>query len=108
MPDFGREDAISLYNVDRWGGGYFTVNKKGNVVVLPNRSNDQKIDLMEIVAEAKERKLDFPLTVRFHDLLRDRVETINKAFRRCDRNDGLSQRLSRCVSDQSQSASRSR
>ena len=80
MPDFGREDAISLYNVDRWGGGYFTVNRKGNVVVLPNRSNDQKIDLMEIVAEAKERKLDFPLTVRFHDLLRDRVETINKAF----------------------------
>ena len=80
MPDFGREDAISLYNVDRWGGGYFTVNKRGNVVVLPNRSNDQKIDLMEIVAEAKERKLDFPLTVRFHDLLRDRVETINKAF----------------------------
>ena len=80
MPDFGREDAIALYNVDRWGGGYFTVNKKGDVVVLPNRSNDQKIDLMEIVAEAKKRKLDFPLTVRFHDLLRDRVETINKAF----------------------------
>ncbi|HET9523204.1 MAG TPA: biosynthetic arginine decarboxylase [Terrimicrobiaceae bacterium] len=80
MPDFGREDAIALYNVDRWGGGYFTVNKKGDVVVLPNRSNEQKIDLMEIVAEARKRKLDFPLTVRFHDLLRDRVETINKAF----------------------------
>jgi arginine decarboxylase len=80
MPDFGREDAISLYNVDRWGEGYFNVNRKGNVVVLPNRSNDQKIDLMEIVAEAKKRKLGFPLTVRFHDLLRDRVETINKAF----------------------------
>jgi arginine decarboxylase len=80
MPDFGREDAIALYNVDRWGGGYFTVNRKGNVVVLPNRSNDQKIDLMEIVAEARKRKLHFPLTVRFHDLLRDRVETINKAF----------------------------
>jgi arginine decarboxylase len=80
MPEFGREEAISLYNVDRWGAGYFSVNKKGHIVVLPNRSNDQKIDLMEIVAEAKERKLDFPLTVRFHDLLRDRVETINKAF----------------------------
>lgn len=80
MPDFGREDAISLYNVDRWGEGYFTINRKGNIVVLPNHSNEQKIDLMEIVAEAKERKLGFPLTVRFHDLLRDRVETINKAF----------------------------
>jgi arginine decarboxylase len=80
MPEFGRNDAISLYNVDRWGSGYFSINNKGNVVVLPNRSDDQKIDLMEIVAEAKERKLDFPLTVRFHDLLRDRVVTINKAF----------------------------
>ncbi len=80
MPDFGRDDAISLYNVDRWGSGYFSINRRGNVVVLPTRSNDQKIDLMDIVAEAKERKLDFPLTIRFHDLLRDRVETINKAF----------------------------
>jgi len=80
MPDFGRDDAIALYNVDRWGGGYFTINKKGNVTVLPTGKTDQKIDLMEIVAEAKERGLDFPLTVRFHDLLRDRVETINEAF----------------------------
>ena len=38
MPDFGREDAISLYNVDRWSDGYFTVNRKGNMVVLPSRS----------------------------------------------------------------------
>ncbi len=80
MPDFGREDAISLYNVDRWGEGYFTVNRKGHMVVLPNRSSDQKIDLIEVIAEAKRRKLGFPLTVRFHDLLRDRVETINTAF----------------------------
>jgi len=80
MPEFGREEAIALYNVDRWGGGYFTINKKGHIVVLPTGSSDQKIDLMEIVEEANERKLNFPLTVRFHDLLRDRVETINQAF----------------------------
>src|SRR5471030_2039746 len=80
MTDFDQEDAVALYNVDRWGGGYFTINKKGHLVVLPNRSNEQKIDLMDIVAEARERKLSFPLTVRFHDLLRDRVETINTAF----------------------------
>ncbi len=80
MSDFGREDAIALYNVDRWGGGYFTINKRGHVAVLPNQSNSQKIDLMDIVREAQDRNLEFPLTVRFHDLLRDRVETINKAF----------------------------
>lgn len=80
MPEFGREDAIALYNVDRWGGGYFTINKKGHVAVLPNRDGSQKIDLTEVIEEAKKRKLGFPLTVRFHDLLRDRVQTINEAF----------------------------
>jgi arginine decarboxylase len=80
MPEFGREDAVALYNVDRWGGGYFAINKRGNLAVLPTGSNSQKIDLMEIVAEARDRGLSFPLTVRFHDLLRDRVETINTAF----------------------------
>lgn len=80
MPQFDKEDATALYNVDRWGGGYFAINKKGHLAVLPTRSGNQKIDLMELVAEARERKLDFPLTIRFHDLLRDRVETINKAF----------------------------
>jgi len=77
---FDREEATALYNVDRWGAGYFAINKKGNLCVFPKGSGGEKIDLMEIVAEAKERKLAFPLTVRFHDLLRDRVETINKAF----------------------------
>jgi len=80
MPQFDKEDATALYNVDRWGGGYFAINKKGHMTVLPTRSGGQKIDLMELVAEARERKLEFPLTIRFHDLLRDRVETINKAF----------------------------
>jgi arginine decarboxylase len=72
-------DAISLYNVDRWGGGYFGINESGHVIVHPKRNGDT-IDLMEVVAEARAHKLAFPLVVRFHDLLRDRVETINKAF----------------------------
>src|SRR3954467_14665183 len=29
--------AISLYNIDRWGLGYFTVNAKGNVEVRPTQ-----------------------------------------------------------------------
>lgn len=80
MAEYGREDAVALYNVDRWGGGYFSINTKGHLAVMPTRSGDHQIDLMEIVAEARERKLEFPLTVRFHDLLRDRVVTINTAF----------------------------
>lgn len=76
---FDITDARELYNIDRWSGGYFGINDAGHVCVFPKR-NDETIDLMDVVAEARSRKLAFPLVVRFHDLLRDRVETINKAF----------------------------
>ncbi len=76
---FDITDARELYNIDRWSGGYFSINDAGHVCVFPKR-NGETIDLMDVVAEARSRKLAFPLVVRFHDLLRDRVETINKAF----------------------------
>lgn len=79
MSNFETGDAVALYNVDRWGSGYFGINDKGHLVVRPKRNGEQ-IDLMEIIEEARSRHLAFPLVVRFHDLLRDRVETINKAF----------------------------
>ena len=72
--------AISLYNIDRWGLGYFTINERGNIQILPTRDPKAKIDIMEVIEEAKSQGLNFPLVLRFQDLLRDRVETINKAF----------------------------
>jgi arginine decarboxylase len=72
--------AISLYNVDRWGSGYFSINRAGNVQVMPTQQESLSIDLMEVVQEARERGMSFPLVVRFQDLLRHRVETVNRAF----------------------------
>jgi arginine decarboxylase len=80
MADFGKADAIALYNIDRWGGGYFTINDDGHVAVRPTSRKKEQIDLMELVDEAKSRGLPFPMVVRFQDLLRHRVETINQAF----------------------------
>src|SRR4028119_2021649 len=72
--------AISLYNIDRWGTGYFGINGKGHVEVMPTREKDKAIDIMEVIDDAKSRGLTFPMVIRFQDLLRHRVETINKAF----------------------------
>ena len=72
--------AIALYNIDRWGSGYFSINRVGNIQVMPTQSQNRAIDLMEVIREARERNLTFPLVVRFQDLLRHRVETINRAF----------------------------
>src|SRR5437764_10974617 len=80
MKDWDVESAIATYNVDGWGGGYFTVNPKGNVVAKPLQENGGAIDLLEVVNEARARGLGFPLVVRFQDLLRHRVESVNRAF----------------------------
>ncbi len=72
--------AISLYNIDRWGTGYFNINAQGHVEVMPTREKASSIDIMEVVEAAKRRGLTFPMVIRFQDLLRHRVETINKAF----------------------------
>jgi len=78
-PAWDIQSAISLYNIDRWGTGYFSINEKGNIDILPQQ-NGARIDIMEVIADAQEQGLAFPLVLRFQDLLRHRVETINKAF----------------------------
>jgi arginine decarboxylase len=74
------ESAIATYNVEGWGNGYFTVNSSGNVEAKPLQDNGGSIDLLEVVNEARARHLGFPLVIRFQDLLRHRVESINRVF----------------------------
>src|SRR5499425_1379258 len=74
------ESATATYNVEGWGEGYFAVNNSGNVEARPLKNDGGSIDLLEVVNEARARNLSFPLLVRFQDLLRHRVESINHAF----------------------------
>src|SRR5437763_4254583 len=74
------ESAIATYNVEGWGRAYFTINAAGNVEARPLHENGGCIDLLEVVNEARNRGLGFPLVIRFQDLLRHRVESVNRAF----------------------------
>ncbi len=78
--DWDIPSATSTYNIDRWGAGYFAIGHQGNLQVTPLMGQGGSIDLMDVVAEAKEQGLAFPLVIRFQDLLRHRVQTICKAF----------------------------
>src|SRR5213592_5016890 len=49
--------AISTYNVDGWGTGYFTINNAGNVEVRPLQEKGGAIDILEVVNEARTRGL---------------------------------------------------
>src|SRR5436190_20603856 len=73
--------ARNLYSIQRWGAKYFDINDGGHVVATPLQENGASVDLTDVIEEAKGRGLKFPLLVRFQDILRHRVESINMAFR---------------------------
>jgi len=73
--------ARSLYNIDRWGANYFDINEAGHVVARPLHEAGASVDVTDVIGEAKGRGLRFPLLIRFQDILRHRVESVNQAFR---------------------------
>src|SRR5450830_895882 len=75
------QDARNLYNIQRWGAKYFDVNEAGHVVAKPLEDAGASVDITDVIEEAKSRGLKFPLLIRFQDILRHRVESINQAFR---------------------------
>jgi len=74
------ESARALYNIANWGAKYFDINDAGHIVARPLQDAGATVDLTDVIEEAKGRGLKFPLLIRFQDILRHRVEAINKAF----------------------------
>lgn len=74
------EDAIRFYNIDGWGSGYFSVNADGNMTMAPEGSGGPQIQIIDVVHEIEKEGLALPCIIRFHDILRHRIESINKSF----------------------------
>ncbi len=74
------DDSRELYDVARWGNGYFSVGDDGNLKVHPNRDPSRAIDLQALVDRLQERGVDLPILVRFSGILQDRIEAIHGAF----------------------------
>ncbi|CAM0912584.1 unnamed protein product [Alopecurus aequalis] len=89
MAAWSADLSSALYNVDGWGAPYFFVNDDGDIAVRPHGAATlpgQEINLAKVVARAAGSLsggglgLPLPLLVRFPDVLRHRVETLNAAF----------------------------
>ncbi|MFT5522156.1 MAG: arginine decarboxylase [Pirellulaceae bacterium] len=74
------EDALEVYNIERWGKGYFSVNKQGHLTVHPSKDPDRSIDLKEIVDRLQQRGFDAPVLIRFNDVLQHRMKEIHDTF----------------------------
>lgn len=76
------QDASDLYDVPRWGKGYFSISKAGTLLVHPNRNPNQSVDMKELVDRLQMRGMDLPILLRFNGILRDRMHEIAAAFSR--------------------------
>jgi arginine decarboxylase len=75
------DSARSLYNIEGWGIGFFDINEAGHVVVKPDREKtDRELDLFELANDLEEQGVGLPLLLRFSDILRSRIESLNEKF----------------------------
>ena len=78
-------DAAELYDVGRWGAGYFSVGKTGTLQVHPTKDPARSIDLKQLIDNLQLRGIDLPILLRFGDILKHRLGEIHEAFQRAMR-----------------------
>src|SRR5258708_7701493 len=75
--------ARSLYNIEGWGIGFFDINEAGHVVVRPDHAKEgRELDLFDLANDLDQQGVGLPLLLRFSDILRSRIESLNEKFAR--------------------------
>ncbi|MCH8828590.1 MAG: biosynthetic arginine decarboxylase [Planctomycetes bacterium] len=73
-------DAAELYEVPRWGKGYFSVGDNGRLLVHPEQEPGRFIDLKRLIDDLQLRGVDPPVLLRFDGILKHRLQEIHDAF----------------------------
>jgi arginine decarboxylase len=73
-------DAADLYDIARWGKGYFSIGEEGHVRVHPEKDPERWLDLKQLVDRLQLRGIDLPILIRFAEILKHRLGEIHKAF----------------------------
>lgn len=73
-------DSNDLYEISRWGNGFFSVGKNGHVLVHPDRNPERSIDMKELVDRLQLRGLDLPILLRFNGILKERLRELHTVF----------------------------
>lgn len=85
MTDWTTSDSTDLYHIENWGSQYFRIGSEGNVQVTPDGTEDESIDLYEIVGQIQARGVQAPMLLRFDGILRNRVRRLHGVFNRARR-----------------------
>jgi arginine decarboxylase len=75
-------DATELYEIARWGQGYFAIGDNGQVKIHPTKDLTRSIDLKQLVDDLERRGITLPTLIRFSGVLEHRLKDISEAFQR--------------------------
>jgi arginine decarboxylase len=75
------QDSEELYRVSRWSDGYFHIGDNGHLFMTPSQESPTNgLDIVSVIEEAKSNNVEFPMVLRFHDVLRSQVAALNNTF----------------------------
>lgn len=76
-----KEKSEELYGIGNWGAGYFSISKKGEVLVSPHKGDSENaVSLMDIISGISDRGLAMPVLLRFENLLDSQISYLNNSF----------------------------
>jgi arginine decarboxylase len=75
-------DAAELYEVPRWGKGYFSIGPNGHLLAHPNKDPHRSLDLKQLVDNLQARGIDLPILIRLPQILQHRLGEIHDAFQK--------------------------
>jgi len=81
-------DASELYDVERWGKGYFSVGENGHLFVHPGKDPSRRIDIKELVDSLVKREIHLPVLIRFGEIIQHRMGELKQAFENAIRDHG--------------------
>ncbi len=82
MKTWSVSDSLKLYNIENWGDQYFSINPTGNMTVHPRRGEGPGVDVKSVIEEVRSQGVGLPVLIRFQDIIRHRVVSLNEAFRK--------------------------
>ncbi len=75
------EESAELYGIRDWSDGYFSISRKGELQVCPERNSAKgAVSLMDIVSGIKERGLELPTLLRISNILDARITQLHETF----------------------------
>ncbi|MFO7612338.1 MAG: biosynthetic arginine decarboxylase [Clostridia bacterium] len=76
-----KENSEELYGIKNWGGGYFSISDKGEIIVTPNNGRSTSgVSLMDIISGVRDRGFDMPVLLRFENILDSQISFLNNSF----------------------------